>query len=154
MIRCRCNESLYDYDNDYEMRTGILRRLESYVMCHCVPMQCNGIQRRHRLAHVLRSDWFITDFIKTCEEEIDVNHGAVAVHCRAGLDLGLGLGRTGCMICAYLIYKYNIEPRTAIAWVHLIRVRSDCAAQDLSVIGPQQQFLEDLKPRLTLMMAG
>lgn len=86
------------------------------------------------------SDWFITDFIKTCEEEIDVNHGAVAVHCRAGL------GRTGCLISAYLIYKYNIEPRTAIAWVRLCRPGS--------VIGPQQQFLEDLKPRISGLMAG
>ena len=57
----------------------------------------------------------IIDFLMICENETVHREGVVAVHCRSGLC------RTGTMIACYLIYKYNIEPRVAIAWIRMCR---------------------------------
>jgi cell division cycle 14 len=51
----------------------------------------------------------------------------VAVHCKAGL------GRTGCLIGCYSIYKYNFSAESFIGWIRIVRPGS--------VLGLQQQFL-------------
>mmetsp|Transcript_40190 Transcript_40190/g.97082 ORF Transcript_40190/g.97082 Transcript_40190/m.97082 type:complete len:541 (+) Transcript_40190:676-2298(+) len=57
---------------------------------------------------------------------------AFAVHCKAGL------GRTGTCIGAYIMKHYRLTAPEVIAWMRICR--PGC------VIGPQQQFLEDLQP--------
>ncbi|KAI0982474.1 hypothetical protein GJ496_000276 [Pomphorhynchus laevis] len=66
--------------------------------------------------HILR-------FLSICEK----TKGAVAVHCKAGL------GRTGTMICCFLMYNYDMTAAEAIAWCRICRPGS--------VINPQQEFL-------------
>jgi hypothetical protein len=60
--------------------------------------------------------------------------GAIAVHCKAGL------GRTGTCIGAYLMKHYHFSAREVIGWMRVCRPGS--------VIGPQQQFMEEIQPRM------
>lgn len=55
-----------------------------------------------------------------------------AVHCKAGL------GRTGTCIGAYMMKHYRMTAPEVISWMRICR--PGC------VIGPQQQFLQDLEP--------
>lgn len=57
---------------------------------------------------------------------------AFAVHCKAGL------GRTGTCIGAYMMKHYRLTAAEVISWMRICRPGM--------VIGPQQQFLEDLEP--------
>ena len=57
---------------------------------------------------------------------------AFAVHCKAGL------GRTGTCIGAFMMKHYRMTAPEVISWMRICR--PGC------VIGPQQQFLQDLEP--------
>lgn len=57
----------------------------------------------------------IVDFITLAENEIEQRKGVLAVHCRAGL------GRTGTFIAAYIMFKFEMETKAAIAWVRMCR---------------------------------
>ncbi len=62
-------------------------------------------------------------------EIVEIEEGAIAVHCKAGL------GRTGSLIGAFLIKWYQFSAAEAIAWLRLCRPGS--------VIGPQQHWLHE-----------
>ncbi|CAG5120853.1 unnamed protein product [Candidula unifasciata] len=71
------------------------------------------------------SETIVKNFLEVSEN----TEGAVAVHCKAGL------GRTGTLIACYLMKHYKFTAGEAIAWCRICRPGS--------VIGPQQNFLED-----------
>ena len=59
------------------------------------------------------------------------------VHCKAGL------GRTGVLICCYMIKNYGFSAEEAIGYIRVCRPGS--------VIGPQQNFLLQWAPVLKRM---
>lgn len=68
----------------------------------------------------------VKDFIGVSEGVIK-NGGKIAVHCKAGL------GRTGCLIGAHLIYTHGFTANECIAYMRTIRPGM--------VVGPQQHWL-------------
>lgn len=66
-------------------------------------------------------------FIKMAHEVITVKNRGIAVHCKAGL------GRTGCLIGAYLIYRHGFTANEVIAFMRFMRPGM--------VVGPQQHWL-------------
>lgn len=72
------------------------------------------------------SDEILREFIKRADEVISKG-GAIAVHCKAGL------GRTGVLIGAYLIWKYGFSASEVIGFMRIMR--PGC------VVGPQQHFM-------------
>ncbi|KAK4702385.1 cell division cycle 14, partial [Phenoliferia sp. Uapishka_3] len=66
------------------------------------------------------------EFIELSDQTISAG-GVVAVHCKAGL------GRTGTLIGAYLIYKHGFTASEAIGFMRLMRPGS--------CVGPQQHYL-------------
>jgi cell division cycle 14 len=66
-------------------------------------------------------------FIKMAHDMINVKNKGIAVHCKAGL------GRTGCLIGAYLIYRHGFTANEIIAFMRFMRPGM--------VVGPQQHWL-------------
>jgi cell division cycle 14 len=65
---------------------------------------------------------------------VEKEPGAIAIHCKAGL------GRTGVLICCYMIKNYGFTAEEAMAYIRVCRPGS--------VIGPQQHYLMQYAPRL------
>ncbi|KAF7313520.1 Phosphoprotein phosphatase [Mycena chlorophos] len=72
------------------------------------------------------TDEIVRTFLDVADPIVE-SGGVVAIHCKAGL------GRTGTLIGAYLIWKYGFTANEAIAFMRI--VRPGC------VVGPQQQYL-------------
>lgn len=94
----------------------------------------------------------VRKFIRMAHEMIARNKG-IAVHCKAGL------GRTGCLIGAYLIYRFGFTATEIIAFMRFMRPGM--------VVGPQQHWLhlnqnyfrewwyeDTMKEKLAQKMAG
>ncbi len=69
------------------------------------------------------SDRILERFLKIAETE----PGALAVHCKAGL------GRTGVLICCYMMKHHGFSAEEAMGWIRVARPGS--------VLGPQQHYL-------------
>ncbi|RFU74083.1 cell division cycle 14 [Trichoderma arundinaceum] len=69
----------------------------------------------------------VRKFIRMAHETITVKKRGVAVHCKAGL------GRTGCLIGAYLIYRHGFTANEVISFMRFMRPGM--------VVGPQQHWL-------------
>ncbi|KAF8913739.1 protein-tyrosine phosphatase-like protein [Gymnopilus junonius] len=72
------------------------------------------------------TDEIVRTFLDVADPVVE-SGGVVAVHCKAGL------GRTGTLIGAYLIWKYGFTANEAIAFMRIMRPGT--------VVGPQQQYL-------------
>ena len=72
--------------------------------------------------------------LKKFLEIVENEPGALAVHCKAGL------GRTGTLISLYLMKHFFVTTPEIISWLRLCRPGS--------VIGPQQNFLADMEPKM------
>ena len=62
----------------------------------------------------------------------------IAIHCKAGL------GRTGILICIWLIYKLDFKPEIAIAWLRINRPGSIHGFQGHFVKTLTKDYLESL----------
>jgi cell division cycle 14 len=58
----------------------------------------------------------VREFLRDADRIIDDN-GVIAIHCKAGL------GRTGCLIAAHLVYKYGFTAGEVIGFMRICRVR-------------------------------
>ncbi|PWN23868.1 phosphatases II [Microstroma glucosiphilum] len=72
------------------------------------------------------SEEILRDFIRRAHKVIQ-RGGSIAVHCKAGL------GRTGVLIGAYLIWRYGFSASEVIGFMRIMR--PGC------VVGPQQHFM-------------
>jgi hypothetical protein len=80
----------------------------------------------------------IDDCNCNAEQKLTNDAGALAIHCKAGL------GRTGVLICSYLIKHHDFTPEEAIGYIRVCRPGS--------VIGLQQNHL--LAKHAHLQQAG
>lgn len=69
----------------------------------------------------------VRKFVNLAHMMINDKHKGIAVHCKAGL------GRTGCLIGAYLIYRHGFTANEVIAYMRFMRPGM--------VVGPQQHWL-------------
>eukprot|EP00286_Rhodomonas_abbreviata_P010800 CAMPEP_0181318240 /NCGR_PEP_ID=MMETSP1101-20121128/16902_1 /TAXON_ID=46948 /ORGANISM="Rhodomonas abbreviata, Strain Caron Lab Isolate" /LENGTH=453 /DNA_ID=CAMNT_0023425699 /DNA_START=239 /DNA_END=1600 /DNA_ORIENTATION=- len=72
----------------------------------------------------------VTQWFEACRKE----KGALAVHCKAGL------GRTGTLICLWMMRKWKFTGREAIGYLRVMRPGS--------ILGPQQEYLTSMEEKM------
>lgn len=111
-----------------ERKVGLVVRLNSELYC---PSYFTALGMKH--LDMIFDDGtcpplpLVKKFIKLAHETINQKKKGIAVHCKAGL------GRTGCLIGAYLIYRYGFTANEMIAYMRFMRPGM--------VVGPQQHWL-------------
>lgn len=108
------------------------------LMCRCAQMYeerkftDNGINHYHLQFPdgTCPPEAILKKFIGLAEAE----PGALAVHCKAGL------GRTGVLICCYMMKHFGFTAEESLGYIRIVRPGS--------VIGPQQQYLREYQQRM------
>ncbi|RNF09366.1 tyrosine phosphatase [Trypanosoma rangeli] len=115
----------------------IINRFLNLVEPVLLPLQRakSELERRVRTAPPLQRRQKGTRLRQQADARAHGRGGAVALHCRAGL------GRTGTLICVYMMRHFGLTARESIGWIRLCRPGS--------VMGVQQGFLERLERRLS-----
>ncbi|KAL8948494.1 MAG: hypothetical protein Q9222_005326 [Ikaeria aurantiellina] len=111
-----------------EENVGLIVRLNSKLYCPSY-FEALGIQHLDMIFDdgTCPPLSMVRKFIRLAHEMITVKEKSIAVHCKAGL------GRTGCLIGAYLIYRYGFTANEVIAFMRFMRPGM--------VVGPQQHWL-------------
>lgn len=95
------------------------------------PIRFTGSGLRHYELYFHDGSCPSSEIVERFIRVVDMENGAVAVHCKAGL------GRTGTLIGTYAIRKFQFPAADFIAWCRIARPGS--------ILGPQQQFLLDFE---------
>ncbi|RMZ79926.1 hypothetical protein DV738_g3056, partial [Chaetothyriales sp. CBS 135597] len=114
-------------DHFVNRNVGLVVRLNSELYCPSY-FTALGIQHVDMIFEdgTCPSLSIVHKFIRLAQGAIN-NNKAIAVHCKAGL------GRTGCLIGAYLIYRHGFTANEVIAFMRFMRPGM--------VVGPQQHWL-------------
>lgn len=86
----------------------------------------------------------VREFLRDADRVIGAD-GVIAIHCKAGL------GRTGCLIAAHLVYKYGFTAGEVIGFMRICRVRPSLHLLSLPpsrTVAPRDR----LSPRLTCLL--